>query len=178
MFSIDHTINILFSNNVDNFITSGAFYFASWLFNPVPFIILLIVSCGLIFMSSGKEETAGLFTSVAIAFLLSWALKLTVGVARPLHPQIYALGSSFPSAHTAVSTAYFLYLAHFLRWTHNGWRMIIHITFCVSCALFVGLSRLYFGVHWLSDVLVGYVIGALAVYVAIHYVVKWLHKVD
>ncbi len=172
MFPIDHTINILFSNNVDNPVTTGAFYAASWLFDPVPFTILLILSVFVVYKRLGKKESVMFAAAPILAFVLAWVLKISFDVARPVHPLIYAFGPSFPSGHAAVSTAYFLSILHFNRWTHNKWRRTVHYVFCIVCPLFVGISRLYFGVHWLSDVLVGYVVGAIAVYISIHYVIK------
>ncbi|MGN1295261.1 MAG: phosphatase PAP2 family protein [Bacilli bacterium] len=67
------------------------------------------------------------------------------------HPSSY----SFPSGHTF--TAFFLATTIFIRWRKWG-----YVT--LPLALMVGFSRIYLGAHYLSDVLVG---GLLGVFVAI-----------
>lgn len=176
MFSFDHSINNIFSNidnsnvvSLSNYFSHNAFYFASWLFNTTPFIVLLLISSWLIYKKYGKNNAIMFFSASALAFLVSWLLKICFAVPRPLNEKILAFGPSFPSIHATVATAYFLSLLHFLRHTKNKWRRYIHVLFCIFCPLFVGVSRLYFGVHWLSDVLAGYVIGAFSVYVVIRF---------
>ena len=166
MFPLDLATNTALSN-VDNPVFSAAFYFATWLFNTVPFIVLLALTAFLVYKRYGKREALMVLFASLSAFVLAWALKLGFDIARPLHPRISDFGPSFPSGHTAVATAYFLSLLHFLRHAHNKWRRAVHIAFCIACALFVGVSRLYFGVHWLSDVIAGYVVGAFAIYLTI-----------
>lgn len=58
---------------------------------------------------------------------------------------------SFPSSHAAnMGASMFLLSVYFRRWT---WAF-------VTIALLVGLSRIYLGLHYPSDVLGGYVLGA------------------
>ncbi len=103
-----------------------------------------------------------------VAFLVAWILKMVTDIPRPLDARLVVFGSSFPSAHTAVATAYFLMLLHFARRSKDKLRRAIHYAFCILCPVMVGVSRLYFEVHWLSDVLVGYAVGGFAVYITIH----------
>ena len=167
MFSFDLFTNSIFAN-IDNPIFSGVFYFASWLFNPIPFICILIISVLTVYKIYGKQQALVFVLSSLIAFVMTWALKLSVHSARPIDERIYAFGPAFPSGHTAVATAYFLSILYFARRTVNTYRRYIHILFCTLCPLFVGVSRLYLGVHWLSDVLAGYIIGAFSLYIGVY----------
>lgn len=170
MFPIDYSINSIFSN-IDNPIFTNAFYFATWLFNFWPFCILLLLTVLTAWKWSVHEErkrtTILLVSAPLVASVLSWILKFTFDIARPLNERIPVFGPSFPSAHTAVATAYFLILLYFARRTKDNYRRAVHYTFCILCPVFVGVSRLYFGVHWFSDVVAGYIVGALSVYIVI-----------
>jgi membrane-associated phospholipid phosphatase len=67
-----------------------------------------------------------------------------------------------PSSHASNSLAVGGFLAYHMR--KNGLRVVIGIV-----VFFIGLSRLYLGVHFLHDVLFGWLIGAIVLWVAI----KW-----
>ncbi len=67
-----------------------------------------------------------------------------------------------PSSHASNSLSVWGYLAYRLKKT---WAWIATITF----VLFIGLSRLYLGVHFPHDVLFGWLIGALVLWIFIKY---------
>jgi undecaprenyl-diphosphatase len=188
MFPIDHTVNTFFLGINSPFLFN-AFSFASWLFNPGPFTVLLVITVVCIYIWSTRSASkkvsnksaqrialhdAVFFASSSLlAAWLAWMLKVFVNIPRPLIERVTAVGPSFPSYHAAVATAYFLGILHFAKRDANTARRMLHYAFCILCPLFVGVSRLYLGVHWLSDVLVGYIIGAISVYVCFH-VYQWL----
>lgn len=68
---------------------------------------------------------------------------------------------SFPSGHAMVSAAFYLFLAY-LSWRilHGRARTLATAAFLLLILL-IGLSRLYLGAHYFTDVLAGYVVGAV-----------------
>jgi membrane-associated phospholipid phosphatase len=105
-----------------------------------------------------------LFMSVGGASLLNLALKNAFQRARPdyYRPFIDAAGFSFPSGHTMISTAFFGIIAYlvFITFRDQKFRNPVIIGCFVLSAL-IGFSRLYLGVHYLTDVLAGWA-GGLA----------------
>ena len=94
--------------------------------------------------------------------LLNTVVKLAVDRARPVLPDpvAYAPGLSFPSGHAqAAMVAYSVLLLVFLPSLRGPWRRIA-ILFAVLMVLGIGFSRVALGVHFASDVLAGYVLGA------------------
>jgi membrane-associated phospholipid phosphatase len=69
---------------------------------------------------------------------------------------------SFPSGHVLYFTAFFGFLI-FLAYTlfkHSWWRTLLLVILGVMVAL-IGLSRIYEGQHWASDVLAAYLLGSV-----------------
>lgn len=102
--------------------------------------------------------------TLAGASLLNWLLKLSFGRVRPEPFFDYPLpGSpSFPSGHALFAASVFGGLAALLapRLKHRALRIAVW-TLAVLLVLLVGLSRVYLGVHYPSDVLAGYAVAII-----------------
>ena len=69
---------------------------------------------------------------------------------------------SFPSGHATMAVAFYGFLVYLLFRNIKKWRYKINALFFGSLLILtIGLSRLYLGVHFLSDVWAGYLLGAL-----------------
>jgi undecaprenyl-diphosphatase len=95
--------------------------------------------------------------------VLNVALKHAFQRARPsLEDPLLTLSTySFPSGHTAAATVFYGLLACYLVRRVRGWaaRAAV-IAVCTSMVMLVALSRMYLGVHYLSDVLAAAAEGA------------------
>lgn len=104
-----------------------------------------------------------LLTSVAGADLLMEVLKLLVHRPRPdlVRPLIHAGGYSFPSGHATTSVALYLVLALLaFGWVRRWDARICILLSALAVSALIGFSRLYLGVHYVSDVLAGFALGA------------------
>ncbi len=87
--------------------------------------------------------------------------KRTFDRSRPLQVAYYPeTGYSFPSGHSAVAMTLYGLLAYLaIRRLRNPiWRVLVGLS-AACLILAVGFSRIYLGVHFLSDVLGGYLLG-------------------
>jgi len=94
--------------------------------------------------------------------LLNTVVKTGVHRLRPIltHPVAHESGLSFPSGHAqAAVVGYAVLLLVFLPILHGVWRRLA-VTFAVLMVLAIGFSRIALGVHYVSDVVGGYVLGA------------------
>jgi undecaprenyl-diphosphatase len=102
--------------------------------------------------------------TLAGAGLLNWSLKLSFGRVRPEAFFDYPLpGSpSFPSGHALFAASVFGGLAALLspRLKHHALKIAVWSA-ALLLILLVGLSRIYFGVHYPSDVLAGYSVAVI-----------------
>ncbi|MEB0198218.1 phosphatase PAP2 family protein [Pseudomonas sp. 5S4] len=110
-----------------------------------------------------KRSTAVLLTvSVVGGAILSTLFKLGIDRVRPDIPHAARVfTASFPSGHATLSAVTFLTLGAILASAHSEKRFKIYfVALSITLTLFVGLSRLYLGVHYPTDVLSGWCLGA------------------
>lgn len=103
-----------------------------------------------------------LIISVGIGELFVWIIKNIIE--RPRPPLITALvtesTSSFPSGHTFVAIAFYGLLGYFIIQSEkHKFIKIISFIFCLILISLIGISRVYLGAHWPSDVLASFMVG-------------------
>ncbi len=122
----------------------------------------------------GLMNLIGLLTAEAT----TWGLKHLIARPRPLETfhAVVETSFSFPSGH-ATTAAFIFGLIGYLATTHTtsktNKRWILGLT-CLSILL-IDISRLYLGVHYLSDVIVGNFIGICALFLTLR-LEKYLAK--
>ncbi|MDZ4184591.1 MAG: phosphatase PAP2 family protein [Desulfuromonadales bacterium] len=81
----------------------------------------------------------------------------------PLFPDLVLSGASFPSVHAFSALLFYGLIVYFLIDTTRNWRgaRIFLLLFGSFIVLLIGFSRIYLGLHWLSDVLAGFALAAL-----------------
>jgi undecaprenyl-diphosphatase len=131
------------------------------------FTVLTILTCLVVgFLLADRKPGTALFVALAIASgaLLSTALKDFFVRQRPeIVPHLVQVSStSFPSGHAMNAAMVYLTLAALLARSQTVTRVRLYLLGCaIVLTLMVGLSRLYLGVHWPSDVLAGWSFGAI-----------------
>lgn len=129
-----------------------------------PFLLLL---SGLIFLllrwKKNWYTAVHWFLLVMGTGLTAKIAKMVLHVSRPGEVLYDMHSSSFPSAHVALSTAIYGFLAVIIA--RGTGRDKAHFIY-TSTAILIGsiaFSRIYLGVHWLCDILGGFLIGLIAV---------------
>ena len=125
--------------------------------------LLCISACVYLWLGRQRKLAIFLAISVSAGSLLNTLLKQLIVRPRPdifNHATDAAL-SSFPSGHAMMSTIVYLTLGALLSLSSSDRRIKINILFwSVFLPLIVGISRLYLGVHWPTDIIAGWVAGA------------------
>jgi undecaprenyl-diphosphatase len=94
--------------------------------------------------------------------LIDTIVKVVVGRPRPSvdEPILTAFGNSFPSGHSMQAVVCYGALLLVFLPLCDGWKRPVAIGATVALVLAIGFSRLTLGVHYVSDVLGGYALGA------------------
>ena len=125
---------------------------------------LLTIAVGGFLLLDGKRRMAFFVCgSVASGLLMSAALKAAFDRPRPdLVPLAANIStSSFPSGHSMMSAVTYLTLGALLARSQERKRLKAYsILLGAGLSFIVGLSRVYLGVHWPTDVLAGWTAGA------------------
>lgn len=134
------------------------------------FVTLATVVGVLLFLFHGRTRHAlVLLGAVLLAVVSSETMKAIYGRPRPdLVPHgSYVYSGSFPSGHSTLSAATFLTLAVLVS-SLEPRRRTKALVYALALALLatVGFSRVYLGVHWPSDVIAGWSLGAAWAFVA------------
>jgi undecaprenyl-diphosphatase len=114
---------------------------------------------------------------ICLALVLEAAVFITVtGIVGRPRPGVAALDqvsvdTSFPSGHAAAAAAYCAIAIVIFQRTRNGWVRVISVVLAVAVPVIVGICRMYRGVHYLTDVTAGIVLG-LACVVAVYAIVR------
>jgi undecaprenyl-diphosphatase len=126
-------------------------------------VVVALIAIGTLIMQRRRLQALLLAFALGGGLAISEALKGFFERSRP--PEIYHaagyLNASFPSGHALLSTVFYLTLAAMLARTLKRRReKLFAMGVGLTLAALVGATRVYLGVHWASDVLAGWCLGA------------------
>lgn len=126
--------------------------------------LMFVVGAFLLFRFKHTWETVLLVISLSGAWLLNTILKELFHRARPdIVHLVKAGGYSFPSGHAMVAAAFYSVIGYLL-WLNlrnrskPSWYVVV---FTIALISAIGISRIYLGVHFASDVIAGYAAGGV-----------------
>lgn len=145
-------------------------------------VLAFAVLATCLFLVLAKKRAAALSLLIAAAggLVLNHLLKGAFARPRPdLVPHAARVfTSSFPSSHAMMSAVVYLTLGALLaRAQPNRRHQVFFLALALTLTLLVGASRVYLGVHWPSDVLAGWCVGA-AWAAAFWALATWLQRRD
>lgn len=159
--------------------------------NPVTSIFMAVTNLGgvigivtitiliLIFMKNKKYKFYIVFNLVMVT-ILNQAIKYIVQRPRPIeHRIIDQFGYSFPSGHSMVSMAFYGFLIYLIYKNVKNkflkWGLCTSLSFLI---VLIGISRIYLGVHYASDVIGGFCLSISYLIVYVKMIGKNIKKSD
>lgn len=138
------------------------FRFVTELANPFLLVAVVLVGGGWLWWRRYRVWSVYLVFTCAVGGLLNYALKLYFQRARPELAGVLkeATGYAFPSGHSMGSMVVYGAICWASVRILPSWRKdSTAIAFLCTLVLAIGLSRIYLGVHWFSDVVGGFAAG-------------------
>ena len=134
-------------------------------------IFLITLSLILLLIKKKKKIGILIWLNLGISVLLNQALKFIIQRPRPTEFRIInESGYSFPSGHSMVSAAFYGFLIYLIyKNVKNKYLKWSLITLLSLVILTIGISRIYLGVHYTSDVIAGFLISVSYLIIFIHF---------
>ena len=139
-------------------------------------IFLIVVTIVLFILIKNKKIRLSIFSNLVIITILNQLLKRILQRPRPTEYRIIEeTGYSFPSGHSMISMAFYGYLIYLIyKYVKNKYIKWISIVLLSILICAVGISRIYLGVHYTSDVLGGFLISISYLIIYISAINKFL----
>jgi undecaprenyl-diphosphatase len=124
-------------------------------------IIAIVAVWFLLVVKKHSWDATILIIALTGATFMNWILKLVFHRSRPDAPSLaQAFGYSFPSGHAMISFVFYGMLVYLLWVNFKRGKSTYLITFLMALLILaIGISRIYLGVHYPSDVIAGYAAG-------------------
>lgn len=151
--------------NVYDFVISFKTEDVTNMFMILSDIIYLVGVVSILFLIFYKNKKASFLVvlNLGLSFFTSTILKFIFRRNRPIGiALVIEHGYSMPSSHAFVSTAFFGFIAYFIyKNFEKGKLRSFLLLFFMFYVFMIGLSRIYLGVHYASDVLLGFSTGLI-----------------
>lgn len=176
LYPLDLIVNGFISSIQNNVFTSISIVIG-YVFDTIPVIILLLIVAAYLLFKGYKKESLFVAVLAVLSGVSILLLKNVIEKLRPANSLISETGFAFPSGHAASSVILFGIISY-LVWKHFKSKAVRIITICISVFMIglIGFSRVYLNVHWFSDILAGYCLGAFLLFLCIYLFVLMAKK--
>lgn len=170
---------VIYDNNIYNFIERNFINDFNTKFLKIitefgSALYFTIISFILIILIKNKKTKLLIPSNVLLVTAINLIIKEIVKRPRPsINRLVSVSGYSFPSGHSMSSIAFYGYLIYLIHQKISNkylkWLLIIILSILI---LLIGISRIYLGVHYASDVISGFLAGAIYLILFIRYTKK------
>lgn len=171
---IDKTIyNLIISIKTDGITT---FFKIITSFAGIEFMIISVII--VLLLKKLKHIRYFVILNLINDVILNNLLKIVFKRERPLDIMLITeSGYSFPSGHTMVACIFYGFIIYLINKSNYSKKLkVIMNILLASLILLIGISRIYLGVHFATDVIAGYLIGISYLIIFIHFMDKYLNK--
>lgn len=172
---IDSIVYNYLSNNIINKNRTEIVKVITNITSPIMVIITLLI---LVLAIKDKKIKISLVINLLGITIINNLIKVIIARPRPeINKLVTETGYSFPSGHSITSMVFYGYLVYLTyKYINNKKIKIPLIIFLILLIPTIGLSRIYLGVHYTSDVLCGFLLGIIYLILFISISKKYLER--
>lgn len=172
---IDSAVYNYISNNIINKNRTEIVKMITNITSPIMVIITLLI---LVLAIKDKKIKISLVINLLGITIINNLIKVIIARPRPeINKLVTETGYSFPSGHSITSMVFYGYLVYLTyKYINNKKIKIPLIIFLILLIPTIGLSRIYLGVHYTSDVLCGFLLGIIYLILFISISKKYLER--
>ena len=170
--------NIVYDFICDNFMSERMTNVVKILTSLGSALVIIILTIVLFIAIKNKKIAISVVINLIVITILNNLLKIIFLRPRPdVNNLILESGYSFPSGHSATGMAFYGYLIYLIyKYVNNKKIKIPLIIFLSLIIVAIGLSRIYLGVHYTSDVLGGFLLAIVYLIIFITISNKYIEK--
>ena len=141
-------------------------------------ITLIGLSIVLILILKEKKYSRFIALNLALSFIINRILKFIIRKPRPPRIQIVQEnGFSFPSSHAMIAFTFYGFIIYLLCTNIKNKAIKYSVTILLSIlVILIGISRVYLGVHYVVDIIGGFIFGFIYLFIFIKYLYKKKRK--
>ena len=148
----------LFLNSFENNDLTTVVKIITYLGSAYVLIFLAVIS---LFFIKKNEKYKFISINLVLSFLTNQLLKRVFRRSRPLFKHLVKeKGFSFPSGHAMVSFCFYGLIIYYIHKSNLKYKKIYEVLLSIVIII-IGLTRIYLGVHYFSDIVGGFVFGLL-----------------
>ncbi len=171
----DHTVQTLASEVAPRSETFSFFNTITHLASPSALIIFSVIIAAILFFVQRRRLAALFIVLLMTTGLVSQMYKVLIARQRPadILSDVTYFGYAFPSGHALAATLFYGFLAFcIIHATRRWWIQVAIFCFAALLIVLIGLSRIFIGAHWFSDVIGGWLLGGslLSFFIALFYI--------
>ena len=161
---------------MSRFINNDNTWFVKFITNLGSSFVLIMITLLMILFIRNRCYGVLVGINLGVVVILNNLLKIIIRRSRPIDISLISeTGYSFPSGHAMVSMAFYGFMIYLIyKKLKNKWLKWSLIILNIILIVLIGMSRIYLGVHYPSDVIAGFLVGVAYLILYTNIVKKYL----
>lgn len=126
-------------------------------------VVFLVIFVLLVLLYLRNKDAIFIIFNLIFLRLLNYIVKIIIRRDRPSILRLIKIGEySFPSGHAMISMGVYGYIIYLIyKKVNNNYLKYLGISIFIILIILIGISRIYLGVHYFSDVVAGYILSLI-----------------